>query len=195
MPRSCPGGGGGGWAQLELTGALTPQISKPWFPSPEFFAGRIKWYGASSAEFIFFSSDSLNCAAIAVVPRKYNVQIVLNTLWNSYLNQATKNVYIYIYIYNCQIFLSPKKSRNEKFQNKKYHLGNFNSPLPLQPPPWAGSRVKHYCLRCSFWLLEVVRHLSPSLYFSWFLSVCGKYLLQLIFISSWILFFLCFCVC
>ena len=102
---------------------------------------------------------------------------------------------LYIYIYNCQIFLSPKKSRNEKFQNKKYHLGNFNSPLPLQPPPWAGPRVKHYCWRCSFWLLEVVRHLSPSLYFSWFLSVCGKYLLQLIFISSWILFFLCFCVC
>ena len=36
------------------------------------------------------------------------------------------------YIYICQIFLSPKKSPNEKFQNKKeylYHLGNFNSPL------------------------------------------------------------------
>ena len=30
-----------------------------------------------------------------------------------------------------------------------YHLGNFNSPLPLQPPPSAGPKVKRYCLRCS----------------------------------------------
>ena len=60
-----------------------------------------------SAEFYFFSSDSLNCAASIVRVRYYTNQIVLNTFWNSYLNQATK------------IFLSPKKSRDEKFQNKK----------------------------------------------------------------------------
>ena len=43
-------------------------------------------------------------------------------------------------IYIFQIFLSPKKSRDgtSKFQNFKtkkqslYHLGNFNSTLPLQ---------------------------------------------------------------
>ena len=41
-------------------------------------------------------------------------------------------------IYIFQIFPSPKKSRDEKFQNKKEvpcHLGNFNSLLP-QPPPF-----------------------------------------------------------
>ena len=40
-------------------------------------------------------------------------------------------------IYIFQIFSSPKKSRDEKFQNKKevpYHLGNFNCLLPHPPP-------------------------------------------------------------
>ena len=40
-------------------------------------------------------------------------------------------------IYIFQSFLSQKKSRDEKFQNKKkslYHLGNFNSPLPPPTP-------------------------------------------------------------
>ena len=44
--------------------------------------------------------------------RYYTNQVVLNTLWDSYSNQATK-----IFIF--QIFLSPKKSRDENFQNKK----------------------------------------------------------------------------
>ena len=60
------------------------------------------------------------------------------------------------------------------FKTKKKslsHLGNFNSPLPFQPPPRAGPRVRYYCLRCSFWLLVVVRHFSPFLCLSWFLSV------------------------
>ena len=65
-----------------------------------------------SAEFYFFSSDSLNCAANIAHVRYYTNQIVLNTLWDSYSNQATK-----IFIF--QIFLSPKKSRDENFQNKK----------------------------------------------------------------------------
>ena len=37
-------------------------------------------------------------------------------------------------IYIFQSFLSPKKSGDEKVQNKKktlYHLCNFNSPLPV----------------------------------------------------------------
>ena len=50
-----------------------------------------------SAEFYFFSSDSLNCAASIVPVRYYTNQIVLNTIWNSYLHQATKNVYRYLY--------------------------------------------------------------------------------------------------
>ena len=124
-----------------------------------------------SAEFYFFSSDSLNCAASIARVRYYTNQIVLNTLWNFYLHQATKNVYSYLHFPNFPI---PKEIPDEKFQNKKeilYHLGNFNSPLPLQPPPRAGPRVRYYCLRCSFWLLVVVRHLFPLLCLSWFLSV------------------------
>ena len=50
-----------------------------------------------SAEFYFFSSDSLNCAASIVRVRYYTNQIVLNTLWNPYLKQATKNVSRYLY--------------------------------------------------------------------------------------------------
>ena len=44
--------------------------------------------------------------------RYYTNQVVLNTVWDSYSNQATK-----IFIF--QILLSPKKSRDENFQNKK----------------------------------------------------------------------------
>ena len=50
-------------------------------------------FSVQSAEFYFFSSDSLNCAVSIVRVRYYTNQIVLNTLWKSYLNQATKNVY------------------------------------------------------------------------------------------------------
>ena len=110
-----------------------------------------------SAELFFFSSDSLNCAASIVRVR------------------VLKSSYQKIDIYIFQIFPSPKKSRDGKFQTKKKsldHLSNFNSPLPLQPPPRAGPRVRYYCLRCSFWLLVVVRNLiSPFLCLSWFLSV------------------------
>ena len=79
-------------------------------------------------------------------------------------------------IYIFQSFLYLKKSRDEKFRNKKeISLSSrklqLSPPPSLQPPPWAGPRVKHYCLHCSFWLLVVVRHFSPFLCFSWFLSV------------------------
>ena len=125
-----------------------------------------------SAEFYFFSSDSLNCAASIVRVRYYTNQIVLNTLWNSYLNQATKNVYRYLYFPNFPI---PKEIPWWKISKQKRNpfIISVTSTLPsqLQPPPWAGPRVKHYCLRCSFWLLVVVRHFSPFLCLSWFLSV------------------------
>ena len=75
-------------------------------------------------------------------------------------------------------FLSSKKTRSEKFQNKKEipllpplsHL--FNSSLPsTPPPPRAGPRVKLYCLRCSFLLLVVVSHFPNFLCLSLFLPV------------------------
>ena len=88
----------------------------------------------------------------------------------TYIKPPKVSIDIYIF----QIFLSPKKSRDGKFQTKKKsldHLSNFNFPLPLQPPPRAGPRVRYYCLRCSFWLLVVVQHFSLFLCLSWFLSV------------------------
>ena len=69
-----------------------------------------------SAEFYFFSSDSLNCAASIVRVRYYTYQIVLNTLWNSYLHQATKNVYRYLYFPNCPI---PKQISSSKISKQK----------------------------------------------------------------------------
>ena len=125
-----------------------------------------------SAEFCFFSSDSLNCAASIVRVRYYTNQIVLNTLWNSYLNQATKNVYRYLYFPKFPI---PKEIPWWKISKQKRNpfIISVTStlPSPLEPPHWAGPRVKHYCLRCSFWLLVVVRHFSPFLCLSWCLSV------------------------
>ena len=59
-------------------------------------------------------------------------------------------------IYIFQIFLSPKKSRDGKFQTKKKsldHLSNFNSPLPLQPPPRAGPRPGEILLFALFFLV------------------------------------------
>ena len=94
------------------------------------------------------------------------------TLWNSYLNQATKNVYRYLYFPKFPI---PKEIPWWKISKQKRNpliiLVTSTLPSQLQPPPWAGPRVKHYCLRCSFWLLVVVRHFSPFLCLSWFLSV------------------------
>ena len=120
-----------------------------------------------SAEFYFFSSDSLNCAASIVRVRYYTNQIVLNTLWNSYLNQATKNVYRYLYFPNFPI---PKEIPWWKISKQKRNpfIISVTSflPSPSQPP-----KIRYYCFRCSFWLLVVVRHFSPFLCLSWFLSV------------------------
>ena len=57
-----------------------------------------------------------------------------------------------VYICVCQIFLFQRNPVMKIFKTKKkslYHLGNFNSPFHLQPPPSAGPKVKSYCLRCS----------------------------------------------
>ena len=120
-----------------------------------------------SAEFYFFSSDSLNCAASIVRVRYYTNQIVLNTLWNSYLNQATKNVYRYLYFPKFPI---PKEIPWWKISKQKRNpfIISVTSilPSPSKPP-----KIRYYCLRCSFWLLVVVRHFSPFLCLSGFLSV------------------------
>ena len=128
-----------------------------------------------SAEFYFFSSDSLNCAASIVRVRYYTNQIVLNTLWNSYLNQATKNVYRSLYFPKFPI---PKEIPWWKISKQKRNpfIISVTSTLPspsTPPPPLLSdrARVRYYCLRCSFWLLVVVRHFSPFLCLSWFLSV------------------------
>ena len=124
-----------------------------------------------SAEFYFFSSDSLNCAVnisltlytcgttpirLFWIPFEIPTQIKLPKFLFSKFSYPQRNPVM-------KIFKTKKKSL--------YHLGNFNSPLPLQPPPWAGPRVRYYCLRCSFWLLVEVRHFSPFLCLSRFLSV------------------------
>ena len=117
-----------------------------------------------SPEFYFFSSDSLNCArpasyACGTTPIKlFWIPFEIPTL----IKQPTMSIDIYIF----QSFLSVKKSRDEKLKRNPFIIS-----VPLQPPPWAGPRVKHYCLRCSFWLLVVVRHFSLFLCLSWFLSV------------------------
>ena len=96
-----------------------------------------------SAEFIFFASDSLTCAASIVRARYYSNQIQSDCFEHTLkflLLIKLPNMSKYIsYIFH--IFLSSKKTRNEKFQNKKEiplssplsHL--FNSPLHSDPPP------------------------------------------------------------
>ena len=73
------------------------------------------------------------------------------TLWNSYLNQATKNVYRYLYFPKFPI---PKEIPWWKISKQK--INSFiisvtsTLPSPLQPPLWAGPRVKHMVLELFF---------------------------------------------
>ena len=94
-----------------------------------------------SAEFTFFSSDSLNWAASIVCARYYTIFIFAKFSYRQ-RNPLMKQ------------FKTEKKAL--------YHLENFNCRLSFQPRP---------CLPCSFWLLKVVRHFYLFLWLSWFLSV------------------------
>ena len=71
-----------------------------------------------------FSSDSLNCA-VSIVRARYSTK--------SYLNQGiTKRSYIFIF---AKFSYRQRNPLMKNFKTKKkylYHLGNFNSPLPLQ---------------------------------------------------------------
>ena len=98
-----------------------------------------------SAEFYFFSSDSLNCAASSIVRvRYYANQIVLNTLWNSYLKQATKNVYRYLYFPKFPI---PKEIQWWKSSKQKTNpfitsvTSTLPSPFNLRLGPGLGSNI------------------------------------------------------
>ena len=100
-------------------------------------------------------------------PALYARYSTIRLFWISFeiptLIKATKNVYIYIYIF-AKFSCCQRNPLMKNIKTKKkylYHLGNFNSPFPDKPPPCAGHRVK-YCLRCSFWLLAVFRHFPPS---------------------------------
>ena len=102
-----------------------------------------------SAEFYFFSSDSLNCAASIVRMRYYTNQIVLNTLWNSYLNQATKNVYRYLYFPNFPI---PKEIPWWKISKQKRNpfIISVTSTLPSPSKPRLGPGLGSDIIVCVF---------------------------------------------
>ena len=116
-----------------------------------------------SAEFYFFSSDSLNCAVnISLTLYTCGTTPWIRLFWIPFEipTQIKQPKFLF------SKFSYPQRNPVMKiFKTKKkslYHLGNFNSPLPLQPPPRAGPRVKYYCLGCSFWLLVVFDTFPPS---------------------------------
>ena len=101
-----------------------------------------------SAEFYFFSSDSLNwavnisltlytCGTTPIrlfwIPFEIPTQIKLPKFLFSKFSYPQRNPVM-------KIFKTKKKSL--------YHLGNFNSPLPLQTPPRAGPGS--YIIVCVF---------------------------------------------
>ena len=92
--------------------------------------------------FLIWQSE-LRAASIVRV-RYYTNQIVLNTLWNSYLNQATNNVYWYLYF--------------PKF------------PIPKEIPWWNISKQKGN----PFIISVTSTLPSPSLLFALFLLVVGS---------------------
>ena len=150
---------------------LGPKINPPNFqalisPSPEIFPWRIKWYGTLKMEskclWLVHSSYHLTVwtarPTLRAVPRKtdchllmempISVVVLLNTLWNSYLNQATKNVYIYLYLPNFPI---PKEIPWWKFSEQKRNpfIILITSTHPSPSNPLARPRVKRHCLHCS----------------------------------------------
>ena len=105
-----------------------------------------------SAEFYFFSSDSLNCAANIVCGTTANkcccccgFEYPLKFLFKS---SYKKCLYIFVFANFSYLQRNPVM-KIFKTKTKSLHLGTLNSPFHLQPPPSAGPRVKRYCLRCS----------------------------------------------
>ena len=94
----------------------------------------------TSAEFIFFASDSLNYAASIVRARYYTNQIQSDCFeYNlKFLLKSSYQLMSKYISYIFQIFLSSNKTRNENFQNKKKSLYHLPFPISLtlpSPPP------------------------------------------------------------
>ena len=75
-----------------------------------------------------------DCPLLMEMPISVVVVVVLNTLWNSYLNQATRNVYIYLYLLNFPI---PKEIPWWKFSKQKRNpfIISITSTLPSPSIP------------------------------------------------------------
>ena len=134
-----------------------------------------------SAEFIFFASDSLNCAA-SVVRARYNTNQIQSDCFEYTLKFLLKSSYqkcLNIYLIFSKFSYPQRKPVMKNFKTKKKSLYHLPSPISLTlpspptppPPPSDEPRVKLYCLRCSFLLLVEVRHFSHFLCLSLFLSV------------------------
>ena len=135
-----------------------------------------------SAEFIFFASDSLTCAASIVRARYYSNQIQSDCFEHTlkFLLKSSYQICLNIFLIFSTFSYPQRKPVMKNFKTKKKSLYHLPSPISLTlpstatpPPPHDGPRVELYCLRCSFLLLVVVRHFSHFLCLSLFLSVCA----------------------
>ena len=83
------------------------------------------------------------------------VIVVLNTLWNSYLNQATKNVYTYLYLPN---FFIPKEIPWWKFWKQKRNpfIISITSTLPSPSNPHLRPGLRANVIVCAV-LISVVQ--------------------------------------
>ena len=117
-----------------------------------------------SSEFIFFTSDSLNCAASIVRARYYTNQIQSDCFEYplKFLLKLSYQNCLNLFLIFSKFSYPQRKAVMKIFKTKKkslYHLSNFNSPQ--------GQTL----LFALFLLLVVVRHFSHFLCLSWFLSV------------------------
>ena len=99
-----------------------------------------------SAQFMFFSSDSLNYAA-SIVRARYHTNQIQSDCFEYPLKFLLKSSYqkcpnIFLIFSKFSYPQTKTVLKNLKTRNKSlYHLSNFNSPL--QPMPWDVPRVKH----------------------------------------------------
>ena len=108
--------------------------------------------------FLIWQSE-LRAASIVRV-RYYTNQIVLNTLWNSYLNQATNNVYWYLCFPKFPI---PKEIPWWKISKRKGNPFIISVTLTLPSPS--------LLFALFFLVVGSGSTLLPLPLFSWFLSV------------------------
>ena len=81
--------------------------------------------------------------------RYYTNQIVLNSLWNSYLNQATKNVYSYLYFPKFPISTEIPWWKVSK-QKRNPFIISVTSTLPSPSKPRLGPGLGSYIIVCVF---------------------------------------------